>query len=102
MTNPADVWRRWFGLLFLFIAVGMLIWGQTLLKPHLSGIGYLFYWLGCFAFTLLALFTALLDVLVLRQRAHREQRELYERSLGDAAINKIKKERRGSSGQNSL
>lgn len=80
----------------------MLIWGQTLLKPHLSGIGYLFYWLACFAFTLLALLTALLDLLVLRQRTRREQRELYERSLSDAAIHELKKERSDGSGQNRL
>ena len=81
MSNPADARRRWFGLFFLFIALGLLIWGQTILKPHLSGLGFVLYWLVCFAFTILAMLTALLDFWVIRIRARREQREMIKRAV---------------------
>jgi hypothetical protein len=84
MSNPLDARRRWFGLFFLFIALGMLIWGQTILKPHLKGLGFIFYWLLCFAFTLLAMLTALLDFWIVRHRSREAQRDLLDRALGDA------------------
>ena len=51
MLNSADARRRWFGVFFLILAVGMLIWGQTVLEPHLKGVVYLIYWFGCFLMT---------------------------------------------------
>jgi hypothetical protein len=57
MSNPLDA-RQWFGL-FLFIALGLLIWGQTILKPHLKGLGLSFT--GSFCLLMLAMLTALLD-----------------------------------------
>ena len=48
MPTPADALRRWLGLFCLTMAAGMLIWGQTVLKPLLEGIGFLLYWAGCF------------------------------------------------------
>jgi hypothetical protein len=83
MPDVADARRRWFGLLFHLLAAGMLIWGQTLLKPHLRGLVFVVYWLGCFAFTGLALLTALLDLWIVRLRSRRERRELLERTLGE-------------------
>lgn len=81
----ADARRRWFGLLFLLLAAGMLIWGQTVLKPHLRGLVFIAYWLGCFAFTGMAMLTALLDLWIVRTRSRRERRELIERTLGEFA-----------------
>src|SRR5213593_3608536 len=49
MQTPADALRRWLGLFCLTMAGGMLIWGQTVLKPHLEGFGFLSYWAGCSA-----------------------------------------------------
>ena len=83
MSNPADARRRWFGLFFLFMAIGMLIWGQTILKPHLESIGYVLYWLGCFAFTLLALVIALVDFWIVRQRTRKAQHELVRHTVGN-------------------
>ncbi|PYM10190.1 MAG: hypothetical protein DME18_16775, partial [Verrucomicrobia bacterium] len=60
--NPADARRRWFGVFFLIIAVGMLVWGQTFLKPYLEGLGFIVYWLACMGFTGLAMLSALLDI----------------------------------------
>jgi len=57
----------------------MLIWGQTILKPYLEGLGFVLYWLGCMAFTGLALFTALLDIWAVRRRTREQQRDLLQR-----------------------
>src|SRR6266542_5001303 len=51
MPNSADAWRRWFGLLFLALAFGLLIWGQTVLRQKLHGISFLIYWSFCFVMT---------------------------------------------------
>lgn len=61
----------------------MLIWGQTLLKPFLQGVGFLIYWSFCFVFTFGAIFIALLDVRAMRRRTRREQQELLQRTLQD-------------------
>jgi hypothetical protein len=82
MSNPADARRRWFGLFFLFLAGGMLIWGETLLKPHLGrGIGFILYWLACFALTGLAILVALLDFWIVRRRARQDQQQMIENAM---------------------
>ncbi len=82
-VTPADARRRWFGVFFLIMAGGQLTWGLTVLKPHLKGLWFIGYWLACFVFTGLALLTAMLDLWVVRRRARRQQRELFERTMGD-------------------
>lgn len=79
--NPAQSWRRWFGLFFLAVSFGMLVWGQTLLKDRLTGAGYLLYWSGCFFFTFLAIATALLDILLVRRQTRMDRKELLKRAL---------------------
>jgi hypothetical protein len=81
--DSADAMRRWLGLFCLTVAAGMLIWGQTLLKPFLQGVGFLIYWSFCFVFTFGAIFIALLDVRAMRRRTRREQQELLQRTLQD-------------------
>jgi hypothetical protein len=81
MSNPLDARRRWFGLLFLFVALGLLIWGQTILKPHLNGLGYILYWLLCLVFTMLAMLTALLDCWIVRHRTREAQQGLLKKAL---------------------
>ena len=81
MTHPmmrtrADRRRRWFGLLYLLLAGGMLIWGLTLLHPHLDGWLFILYWLTCFAFTFLAILVALLDLWIVRIRSRQQQNHL--------------------------
>ena len=83
MSNSADALRRWLGAFCLTVAAGMLIWGQTLLLPYLCGVGFLIYWFLCFAFTLAAIFIALLDVRALRRRSKNEQAELLQRTLDE-------------------
>lgn len=73
--------RRWFGLFFLISACGMMIWGFTLLDPHLRGWWYVAYWTACMILTLLALATALLDLLLVRQASREERRALRKQAL---------------------
>jgi hypothetical protein len=82
MKTSADERRRWFGMLFLILALGLLIWGQTLLKPHLRGWWFILYWLICFALTGLAFLVALLDLLIMRHRAREERRRLLRETFG--------------------
>jgi hypothetical protein len=63
------------------MAFGMLVWGQTVLKPHLNGAGFMAYWLGCFLFTVASIFIALLDIRATRHRTRNEQRDLIQRTL---------------------
>ena len=91
MSNSADALRRWLGTFCLALAAGLLIWGQTVLKPHLEGVLYLVYWSLCFLFTIAAIFIALLDVRAVRRRTREEQRELIQRTLQDADSNREKK-----------
>jgi hypothetical protein len=90
-ANPADVRRRWFGVFFLLIAAGMLIWGQTILKPYLEGIGFVLYWLTCMAFIGLALLTALLDIWAVRRRTREQQRDLLQRIFNEVESNEENK-----------
>ena len=86
MLKKGDARRRWWGMFFLTVATGLLIWGQTLLKPYLEGTGIVFlvYWLSCFAFTGLAIVTALLDVWTIWRRLRRQQSELIQRTISAA------------------
>ena len=81
--SNGQAWRRWFGLVFLALAFGMLIWGQTVLKSRLEGLAYLIYWSICFLFTLLTLATAILDIILVRRRSRRDRRELIKKTIVD-------------------
>lgn len=83
MPNTADAWRRWFGLLFLALAFGMLIWGRMVLHDTLRGIPFLLYWSVCFLFTLAAIVTALLDMRATRKKARVEHEQLLRRTLDE-------------------
>ncbi len=73
--------RRWFGLLYLILAGGLLIWGLTWLRPGLHGIGFVIYWLACLGCALAALIIAWLDWRSVRRQIRAEQRELLEHAL---------------------
>jgi len=88
MSSPVDARRRWFGVFFLIVAGGLLIWGQTWLKPHLRGFVFVTYWLACMGFLALAIFTALLDAWATRRRLRDQQRELLRRTMEEIASDK--------------
>ena len=81
MSNSADALRRWLGLFCLAVAAGLLIWGQTILKPLLDGLAFILYWGICFFFTFAAIVIAMLDMRAVRQRTRREQAELIQKTL---------------------
>ena len=85
MADPADALRRWLGMFFLAVSAGMLIWGQTVLKPHLDGIPFLVYWAVCFLFTMSAILIALIDLRAVRRRLRQERRDLVERTMKETA-----------------
>jgi membrane protein implicated in regulation of membrane protease activity len=90
--DSADAMRRWLGLFCLTMAAGMLIWGQTLLKPLLEGWLYIGYWTLGFIFTFGAIVIALLDIRALRRRTRREQKELLERTLAEVEEESVRKQ----------
>jgi hypothetical protein len=83
MPDSAEARRRWFGLFFLVVAAGMLIWGETIFRPRLTGLVFVFYWLACFVLTGLAIVIALVDLRATRRRGREEQRHLLERAWRD-------------------
>lgn len=83
MGKPADALVRWWGMFCLLVAGGMLIWGLTVLRPHLRGWGFVAYWFVCFGFTVGAMGFALLDLWVIRLRTREEHRRLVQRTLED-------------------
>ena len=87
MTRPRDPLRRWFGLVFLTGAVGMLVAGLTILEPRLKRVYFVVYWLGCFAFTGLAAVMALWDAYVVRRQSRQEQQRLIKETLASSGRN---------------
>ena len=81
MNAGAKTLRRTFGAICLLAAIGMLVLGETALAGKLAPVAFLLYWLGCLAFTVLAIVTALADVRALRRETHDEQRQLIDRTL---------------------
>lgn len=83
MPTAANALLRWSGILCLAIASGMLIWGRTILTPHLDGLFYRVYWIGCLSFSVIAITIALLDIFVVRQWVKYERRLLAGRIRQD-------------------
>ena len=67
MPNSATALRRWLGAFCLATASGMLIWGQTVLEPHLQGTLFLAYWFVFLVFTCGAVAISLLDFFSVRR-----------------------------------
>ena len=86
--NP-NLRRRLIGGFALGLAIAMLILGQTLLVGKLSPIAFIFYWLGCFLLTTVAVLVALADARATAARTLKEQRELL-----DSTLTKIQSEAR--------
>jgi type VI protein secretion system component VasK len=83
MWNPARRTRRILGLSFLAAAILFLFAGQTFLRGHLHGLSFIVYWLACLGLVALALFTALLDALVIRHQTRQQHLQLIRETLGN-------------------
>ena len=81
MANSATALRRWLGLFCLALASGLLIWGQTILKPILTDGWFVLYWGICFLFTFSAIVIALIDLWMVRRSTREEQSALLEKTL---------------------
>jgi cation transport ATPase len=81
MSRDATTLRRVLGAACLTAALAMLIAGQTILRPHLSNLSFLLYWLTCFLFTGAAILIAFLDGRAVQRRTRREARDLLEATL---------------------
>ena len=96
MRPTSDTIRRWTGAIFLTIAVAMLVAGLTILEGRLHSFTYIYYWMGCMAFTLAAAVVALLDISAVRRKAIQAQRELIEDTV--AQIQREQESGQGDSG----
>ena len=81
MALDATARRRWFGAVVLLAALVMLICGVTVLKERLEYVTFVFYWMVCFALTILAIIVAFLDARALQQRTRQEQHDLFATTL---------------------
>jgi hypothetical protein len=79
--------RRGFGMACLMGAGLMLIFGQTVLRPHLEGWGFILYWMGCFLLTGWAVIAALLDLRAVTKETRHEQSDILHE-----LVEEIKKE----------
>lgn len=94
MDNSRSKIRRRFGLICIGLALLMLLAGETVLKPHLSGVVLLFYWLACFILTALAAGAALLEAARVGLEGREAQRSLIEKTLREVEREKAEKEKR--------
>ncbi len=81
MALDATARRRWFGVVVLLSALVMLICGVTVLQRTLEGLTFLYYWMACFALTILAIIVAFLDARALQRRTREEQQNLFTTTL---------------------
>ncbi len=95
MPTYPDPRRRWFSLLYLILAGGLLVWGLTWLEPVLRGWLFVGYWFTCAMFAVLALITAWLDLRALRRHERAQRRALLEQSLQHLADTAAKSRKPG-------
>ena len=96
MGNKTDVRRRWLGAIYLALALGMLIAGQTVLRNSFGPVGFVIFWLVCLVFTCLAILVAFLDLSAVRRRTREEQRDLIENTLKEIARQKEARAKKAS------
>ena len=83
MTNAVQARRRWWGLLFLTLAILSLVWGLTLFNPWLSRspVAFVLYWTGCFLASGLAFYHAMRDMAYIRKNYRRQKKDLLRGTL---------------------
>ena len=83
MTNNADSFRRWLGMFFLAVSFAMMMWGQIVLLPHLSGVAFVVYWSACFGLSIIAVVIGILDVRAMLRNVKTERLALLRRAMRD-------------------
>jgi len=85
MLTAVDARRRWFGTFFLIIAGGLMVWGLTFLAAFLlhNPVLFVFYWVTCFALTILSFSIALYDMMVIRRRIRDEHKSAFNRAFSE-------------------
>jgi integral membrane sensor domain MASE1 len=69
---------HWIAGVFIFVAIAMVVLGETVLAGHLRDYDYVFYWGACMIVTLLAAFAAVFDMVAIRRESRREHHRLAE------------------------
>ena len=98
MDSKADTRRRWWGGIFLVIALTMLLAGQTVLRGRLGAVPFVVFWLFCMLFTCLALVVAVMDAAAIRRRTMEERRALLRTTI-DAIARERQLHSKGQDGQ---
>lgn len=83
MTDNADSFRRWLGMLFLAVSFAMMMWGQIVLQPHLAGVAFALYWSACFGLSSVAVVIGILDVRAMLKNMKIERMALLRRAMRD-------------------
>lgn len=83
MTNNADSRRRWLGMLFLTTSFAMVMWGQIVFQPHLSGVAFTLYWSACLGLSFMAAVIGILDVRAILRNLKAERAALLRRTVRD-------------------
>ena len=78
--RPSRFWRVLSGI-WLCLAVILIIGGQTVWQPRLSGMGFIVFWSACFLSAILAAICALLDLWTIRRETRMENRRLFHETL---------------------
>lgn len=85
--------RRILATVFLLLAVGLLIAGETVLKGRLGPVTTLLYWLFCLLVTVTAILCALVDALRSFGQVRRDQRALLEQTLREIEAERVRRQK---------
>lgn len=81
--HPSDRRRRIFGLVCLGGSLALVAFGFSDFGGRIHGLRFLLFWLACAALAVLALLTAVLDLLIVNARGRAERRELAHRTAAE-------------------
>lgn len=75
------------GLVMILISIALVLIGQLVLDSYLqeNPQRFAYYWGACGLFALAALFTAMMDMVLVRREAAREERKLVQQTFGRQA-----------------
>ena len=86
--SKAKLIRRSLGGVCLVGAVAMLAAGDTKPTTGTNNLSFPIYWLTCFLLATVAMLMAVLDLFAVRREARREQRSLFQETLGQIQAEK--------------